>query len=187
MDKKTVDSNTGKTCLQSDVDTYKITSYVIWAIAGVSLIGLLCMWKNIKLAIAIIKTATLYVIDTPLSMLVPPFFAIAIAVWWGVWIFGFVHIYSWGTFKKSPTTIFGSVTHDEKTFIYIWVYIFIGLWVSAFILAVNTFVLASSTCIWYFSQGPGQSVHRPISRSLYRAFRYHLGSLAFGSFILAVV
>jgi choline transporter-like protein 2/4/5 len=41
--------------------------------------------------------------------------------------------------------------------------------------------------IWYFSCGTDSGPERPISRSLWRAFRYHFGSLAFGSFLLAVI
>ncbi len=52
--------------------------------------------------------------------------------------------------------------------------------------AIGLFVLCSAPCIWYFNGGNSQ-LHAPITRSLYRAFRYHLGSLAFGSFILAIV
>lgn len=51
--------------------------------------------------------------------------------------------------------------------------------------ALSQFVLASTVAIWYFSGT--QKAHNPIKRSFYRAFRYHLGSLAFGAFILAVV
>mmetsp|Transcript_139556 Transcript_139556/g.197592 ORF Transcript_139556/g.197592 Transcript_139556/m.197592 type:complete len:111 (+) Transcript_139556:951-1283(+) len=110
------------------------------------------MWRNIKLAIAIIKTATLYVIDVPTAMAVPPLFAIAVAAWWCVWIIGFVYLYSYGTFARYSDTIpFGSVTHTNEVFYSIWAYIFFGLWTNAFLQAVCMFVLASSACIWYFS------------------------------------
>jgi len=62
-----------------------------------------------------------------------------------------------------------------------------GLWKNAFLGALMQFTLVSVVCIWYFAQGTGQSPHKPISRSIWRAFRYHCGSIAFGSFILAVV
>ena len=70
-----------------------------------------------------------------------------------------------------------------------WYYIFGGLWNNAFIGAVGEFILASSFAIWYFSGGGTEknNLHKPISRSIWKAFRYHLGSLAFGSFILAVI
>ena len=50
-------------------------------LAAVSFFGLICMLKNIKLAIAIIKTATVYIVETPSAMFVPPIVAIVIAIW----------------------------------------------------------------------------------------------------------
>jgi choline transporter-like protein 2/4/5 len=41
--------------------------------------------------------------------------------------------------------------------------------------------------MWYFSHGPGEELHLPVLRSYGRAFRYHFGSLAFGSMLLSVV
>lgn len=52
---------------------------------------------------------------------------------------------------------------------------------------MTIFVIASACCLWYFSHGPGESLHLPVLRSYGRAFRYHFGSLAFGSIILAFV
>lgn len=48
-------------------------------------------------------------------------------------------------------------------------------------------VIGSACCMWYFSHGPGQELDSPIIRSYKMVFRYHFGSLAFGSFLLAVV
>lgn len=56
-------------------------SYVVFGLAAASFFGLICMLKNIKLAIAIIKTATVYIVETPSAMFVPPIVAIVIAIW----------------------------------------------------------------------------------------------------------
>lgn len=67
-------------------------------------------------------------------------------------------------------------------------FVFGTLWSNALVQAMTTFVIASATCMWYYSQGSaGETLHLPVLRSYGRAFRYHFGSLAFGSFILAVV
>lgn len=58
---------------------------------------------------------------------------------------------------------------------------------NAFLIALNQFILASAVCIWYFASGSDSGAQRPVSRSIWWAFRYHLGTLAFGSFILALV
>ncbi len=61
-------------------------------------------------------------------------------------------------------------------------------YINAFLNALNQFVLASSACIWYFNQGKdGVDSKGEVSTSFYRAFRYHLGSLAFGSLIIAII
>jgi len=67
------------------------------------------MFNNIRLAIAIIKTATAYVIDVPLSMLVPPCFTVLTGIWWLYWIFGVVYLYSVGTIVKSNTSPLATV------------------------------------------------------------------------------
>ena len=60
-------------------------------------------------------------------------------------------------------------------------------YVIAFFEALASFIYASTACIWYFEQGGTEKdVRRPVCRSVYRAFRYHLGSLAFGSLIIAI-
>lgn len=61
-----------------------------------------------------------------------------------------------------------------------------------FIDALNQFCIASTAAIWYFSDKDPHNlkkkqVNKPVSKSWYRAFRYHPGTMAFGSFLLAVV
>lgn len=63
-----------------------------------------------------------------------------------------------------------------------------GFWLVFFVSGFTTFVLCSSACIWYYSNSAvGGKPHRPILASVGRAFRYHLGSIAFGSLILALL
>ena len=48
-------------------------------------------------------------------------------------------------------------------------------------------MVASCCCMWYYNHGANSELDSPVTRSFWMSFRYHLGSLAFGSFILAVV
>jgi len=57
------------------------------------------------------------------------------------------------------------------------------LWNNALLMATGQCIIAGACAIWFF-KGPGQRV---VCRSTYNCFRYHFGSLALGSFILAVV
>jgi hypothetical protein len=65
-------------------------------------------------------------------------------------------------------------------------WIFGGLWTCSFILAIKTLILSSITSIWYFGKRDDDS-HNSVITSIYRTFRFHLGSLAFGSLLLAII
>jgi hypothetical protein len=84
--------------------------------------------------------------------------------------------------------IFTSVAdYGDQNLIRFYVFVFGTLWSNAMIQAIGIFVISSACCMWYYSHGPGQSLDSPIFRSYKMVFRYHFGSLAFGSFILALV
>lgn len=69
-----------------------------------------------------------------------------------------------------------------------WFHLFSVFWICAFLSATNQFVLASCASIWYFNQGKdGANTKGEVTNSFYRAFRYHLGSLALGSLIVAII
>ena len=64
------------------------------------------------------------------------------------------------------------------------------IWNIEFIIAIGFFIVASTAGCWYFSEGEGVNnkvVDKPIRKSVYNLLRYHLGSIAFGSLILAIV
>jgi len=67
-------------------------------------------------------------------------------------------------------------------------YMFFGfLWIMAFILACAQFVIIVGVCSWYFSHNSDAEGDASFMDGLKWIFQYHLGSLAFGSFIVAVV
>lgn len=165
----------------------KALAIVFWAIALVSLVLIFCLCTRIQMAIAIVQSSADYVRDVLSSLFVPPVSGFCLCLFWAFWIVSIVFVYSIGKITNNPSTPFASVQWTQNTKYMLIVQLFCGLWTNAFISALTQFILASSVCIWYFSQGTGQGVHRPISRSVYRAFRYHLGSIAFGAFILALV
>ncbi len=131
------------------------------------------------------KTAASFVGDVWSVMSIPIVIALLIMGWCAIWLVVFVYGYAVGDIQHSPDGPFASVKHDTDTSRMLWYWLFGGLWTHAFIMALNQFLIASTACIWYFSEK--DKVHMPVSRSVFRAFRYHLGSLAFGSLLLAIV
>mmetsp|Transcript_14011 Transcript_14011/g.14033 ORF Transcript_14011/g.14033 Transcript_14011/m.14033 type:complete len:378 (+) Transcript_14011:797-1930(+) len=178
------DNNDSKT-----QNTLKICAYILYGICGIFLIYILFMCNRIRLAIAIMKAATVFLKDVWLALLIPIAFYIIIIATYIYWICAVLFLYSDGDLRKSTndSNPIPKVDWDatvQKAFYYEFWGI---LWMNAFLIALSQFILASTVCIWYFSCNSESGAQRPISRSVYRAFRYHLGSLAFGALILAIV
>lgn len=67
-------------------------------------------------------------------------------------------------------------------------HIFSCLWNVAFLNYMMVFVIASSCVIWYYNNKDSPNYFsKPILTSVWWSFRYHLGSIALGAFILAVI
>ena len=166
--------------------TLQIAGYVAYAIAGVFILYILFMCKRIRLAIAVLKSGTLYMRDVWVALLVPPFFFVISVGLYIYWMLATLYLYSAGDITKGSSAFPQTyMSYKERNIYYF--HFFGVLWTNAFVIALEQFILGSSVCLWYFAQNSDSGVQRPISRSVWRAFRYHLGSLAFGAFILAVV
>lgn len=61
------------------------------------------------------------------------------------------------------------------------------LWNNAFLVALGQLVVAGACAQWFFTVAERRGKENVIRQSLRMAFRYHLGSVAFGAFILALV
>ncbi|ESO92820.1 hypothetical protein LOTGIDRAFT_120296 [Lottia gigantea] len=66
--------------------------------------------------------------------------------------------------------------------------LFVFLWVMNFIVALGQIVLAGAFASYYWAfNKPDDIAAFPLVASFWRAIRYHLGSIAFGAFIIAVI
>jgi hypothetical protein len=63
------------------------------------------------------------------------------------------------------------------------------LWILAFLDAVEKFIIAVTSCMWYFSGDGSDSTDKTgnvsISLAYKWGFRYHMGTMAFGSMLIA--
>jgi len=67
-----------------------------------------------------------------------------------------------------------------------WIILLSLFWLNATIIAVGQTTIAGAVGVWYFNQDNIKATS-PVATGLKNCFRYHLGSLVFGSLILAVV
>lgn len=134
-----------------------ITLFVVF---GLSFFFVICAFNRIRIAVAIVKTASLFINDVKSVLLVPPFFILLFAFFWAFWISAALFLYSIGEVDPKEHIPVASIKWDQNTRRMIFYFIFAGLWANAFISALNQFVIASACCIWYFAQG---NAHVPVT------------------------
>jgi len=161
------------------------------------------MFKRIRVAIEVMKIAAAVMSNTPTLYLVPiitMIFVIATACW--AIVVG-AYVYTAGSITLSDLTItvpFTNITetlqvselndYDTKYWI-MWYNLFQFLWTMGMWNAMSFMVIAFCTTMYYFSDPwPGNNKKTPVGAvciSLWWVWRYHLGTIAFGSFIIAVI
>merc|ERR1711988_1162599 len=110
------------------------------------------------------------------------------------WVIVALYMASSGDYKQDSTT--GVYTMEwEEDIQNAAVYHFFGLlWNMAFIRHMTILMLAGAFGVWYWTSLPDKAagkfheLHpRPIMASVWRSLVYHTGTVAFGSFIIAVI
>jgi choline transporter-like protein 2/4/5 len=83
------------------------------------------------------------------------------------------------------------VEQDDASSYMMFAMFFGFVWIVSFLMALEQFIIAAVTCLWYFSgEGSDDSKSRgtvEVSLAAKWAFLYHMGSIALGSFIVAVI
>lgn len=173
-----VQSNTQK--------TMRTLGILIICSTAVFIFFLVFMFRRIQLAIAIMESATLFLDDVPSVMFVPSCVFVASFGVYIYWALALVFIYSSGSIQNNDPSSYAKYEWDETTrnsFYFVFLSI---LWINAFKVAFTQFVIASVATYWYFDHNRQPREHY-IIKSVETAFRYHLGTLAFGSLILSIV
>jgi hypothetical protein len=140
---------------QPDPVLSQVVAYICWSVAALSLLLLLCTFKRIRTAAAIIKTAADYAEQRLDSFLVPLlgfFLQLSFAAFWVA-----AAIFTFGTGTPSPpcSDPFSCVDWNNNLRNSL-AYLFIGLfWNLEFLCCFTQFVIASSVAYWYYGHLPG--------------------------------
>ena len=108
-----------------------------------------------------------------------------------LWLWVVAHLMGMGTPVFVRGAFSGYLNYKDET-IFLFLFLLFGLfWIVALISAIEKFTVASTTCMWYFS-GQGSDTNAKdsdvsVSLGIKWAFTYHFGSLALGSFLIALV
>ncbi|KAJ3083414.1 hypothetical protein HK102_001080 [Quaeritorhiza haematococci] len=160
---------------------------IVGIVAGVLLLITVAMGKRISIAIQIIKEATKAVAAVPSIIFLPIFTWAAIAALFLYFLWIMVYILT----PKTTVVIeaFGLFSiNDQRNSIYlIFYHIFGFLWGWAFLSGLGNVIMAGAFGVWYWTLDKRNVPALPLVISIWRAFRYHLGSVALGSLLLALV
>ncbi|XP_017830706.3 choline transporter-like protein 1 isoform X9 [Callithrix jacchus] len=147
---------------------------------------MLVMRKRVALTIALFHVAGKVFIHLPLLVFQPFWTFFALVLFWVYWIMTLLFL---------GTT--GSAVQNDQGFVefkisgplqYMWWYHVVGLiWISEFILACQQMTVAGAVVTYYFTRDKRNLPFTPILASVNRLIRYHLGTVAKGSFIITLV
>ncbi|XP_054649065.1 choline transporter-like protein 1 isoform X3 [Dunckerocampus dactyliophorus] len=165
---------------------------LVYAIAAtvftvILLLLMLFMRKRVALAIALFHVAGKVFIHLPLLTLQPFITFLLLLVFWIYWILVLLFL---GTS--------GDPVHNEETGLiefrltgpleYLTWYHAVGLvWITEFILACQQMTVAGAVVTYYFTRDKKRLPAWPIVRAALRLLRYHVGTVAKGSFIITLV
>eukprot|EP00913_Durusdinium_trenchii_P032230 g30178.t1 len=173
----------------------EIAGYVVWGFAFIYWLLVCCFFDRIQLAIAVNKVAATFVSHTMRIIGVPIVQAVVGILWillWGVSV-SFLVSQVPADYTPTGTTIDGvpacwKCSPPRYVFDYRFaVSFFVFLWNNALNIAIGQCIIAGAVGVWFFTPNAEKGKRGAIKTSVWNVFRYHLGSLAFGSFIIAVI
>lgn len=161
---------------------FAITFGALLILFGVLItIGVCCYRKRIRLASIIVQTSARFVKENCAISFLPLLLFVVLIAFIAVWILEALGYYSMGTpvsqDKQWPFQHF-QTTNFVKVIIF--VHVFQLFWVVCFLIETNDFIVSGAATSWYFQR------QSPYSESTYRYRRFHIGSVALGSFFMAL-
>ncbi|GCB71239.1 choline transporter-like protein 1 isoform X1 [Scyliorhinus torazame] len=174
-----------------DVGEDNVKALLVYAIVAtvvtvILLLLMLIMRKRVALTIALFHVAGKVFVEMPLLVFQPLWTFIALALFWVYWVAVLLLLGTAGYPQRKPD---GNVEFRMSGPLqYTWIYHLVGLiWISEFILACQQMTVAGAVVTYYFTRDKRNMPATPILSSICRLIRYHLGTVAKGSFIITLV
>lgn len=152
--------------------------------------------SRIMLAIGIIKEASRAMTSMPIIVFLPVVQAVGITCFLVVWVIYILYLASSGevvveTYEVDDLTVsYKSFEYTQNTKFAFLFMLFCWFWTSEFVLAFGQLVIALSFACWYFTRSKEKSnfgSNTNVFWAFQAAARYHLGTVAFGSLIIAII
>jgi choline transporter-like protein 2/4/5 len=175
---------------KTQADGMLYMAYGLGALCALWLALLCCIRKRIMLAIGIVKEAARSIAAMPIIVVFPIVQITALVIFVLPWFIYCLYLASAGEMKVRD----GGAAGDYREFVYTknqyyagWYMLFIYYWTSEFIVAIGQLVVAMAVSTWYFTRDKSSIGNTTVISSMRRSFRYHAGTAAFGSLIIAII
>jgi hypothetical protein len=179
------------------------TSYIIGGLCLVLglvfLILLFCARESIDVAVACVGEACNTMFAMPSLLLQPALEVGCKLITLSILLYGLAWLFSTGDIKAEAAEIGGvevkgvhrSFKYTEEQIYYILSYILGVFWVDELFTAMSQFVVSYSVVLYYFcpkdANGYKEAPFLPLFRGYFVGFVFHIGTLAFGAALIAVV
>lgn len=175
---------------QSDIGQRKHYSLLAYAIVAtiatvVIMLVVLVMRKRIQLVVQLFREAGKAIASMPVLLLQPVLTFACLAVVVALWLHFSLWVETAGflTPRGEDNLYYKKDTAVKVTR---WYNLFAMFWFTQFIVSCQHMVIAGAVTTWFFTRNKDH-LDAPISTSFYNLIRYHLGSIAFGSLLIALV
>jgi len=170
----------------------KICAYVIFGIGALLVFLIIYLRKEIHLAMALIKTAAASIGSMPLIVFFPILQSVCLIAFVVAWIFYAVNLASLGKIVPKQLPLGAIVTvrtfqFDELCWQLAWYILFCLFWTTTFIGAMGQLIVAMCAARWYFTRDKSKIHSGAIFANMWTVLRYHMGTAAFGSLIIAII
>ncbi|XP_058454180.1 choline transporter-like protein 1 isoform X1 [Malaya genurostris] len=168
----------------------RINNYLYYAIAAtvatiLVYLVILVMRKRIKLVVQLFREAGKAISNMPFLLLEPIVTFISIAVVITLYVYFTMWIESSGMLKVENNQ--SAKYEKDSTMLFTrWYNLLAFFWICQFIIGCQHMVIAGAVAYWFFSRNRS-NLGNPILKSFGNLVRYHMGTVAFGSFIIALV
>ncbi|XP_043202013.1 choline transporter-like protein 1 [Amphibalanus amphitrite] len=179
-------SVTIKNIRNSQAQAFLIYAIIASILTLLLLIVLFIMRKRIKLVTALFKEAGKAIQAMPFLLLQPLITFLVLTITLCVWVVVALGIESMGTPVPGKDSGFVSFHATSTMGFFRWYNLFALFWISQFILSCQDMVVGGAISKWFFTRDKSK-LGSPILLAIKNTLFYHLGSVALGSFIIAVV
>ena len=169
-----------------NAEMWQYTSYFVIAVVVIIYLITIFMFKRIQIAIGVVKNGARAMGSNPFLLAVPlvAFLVVGLVLFYAV-IIG-AYLYSAGDIELVDGRRKFVLDDDLKNLIIY--HLFGTVWTVLFIMAIGQTTVSGTIASHYFTQhDTSKRSLFPVWSSFLRVIRYHLGSLAFGSMLVAIV